>query len=332
MAGKDKGLVTAGLSLLWRRQGILCWVFAVNFICGALGTAPAALTLNRALHHSLAGQPLTKGFDLGMLNELFRLPDVGLMRSSTASYIFACLFFLFMLFVSGGILETYRQDSSLTTGDFFAASGGFFWRFVRLMLFSLVPFTFLWSMYPVVNKLADYVGDRVVADQVGFFIDLTGTIILALLALLIRLWFDVAKIRAVAQNECGMWHNMWKSCDITWRNLGTLFWMYFRISLLTWIVLLLGFLIWTKLPPTATPITFVLLEFMILSQLTGRLWHLASATTWYQRHAEPVPAESVDYTTPNQEEVIEPATSPEPDPPPSRPVRTGEGAALINDL
>ena len=60
MADNEKGLVTAGFSLLWRRQGILWWVFVVNFVCGALGTAPAALQLNRALHHTLgrrAAQP-----------------------------------------------------------------------------------------------------------------------------------------------------------------------------------------------------------------------------------------------------------------------------------
>jgi hypothetical protein len=37
-----------------------------------------------------------------------------------------------MILVTGGILETYRQDRRLNTGDFFAASGAFFWRFVRL--------------------------------------------------------------------------------------------------------------------------------------------------------------------------------------------------------
>jgi len=277
-----------------------------------------------------------------MFFEIVRLPNVSLMRSTTSSYIFAFLFFLFMLFVSGGILETYRQDRRLTTGDFFAASGAFFWRFVRLMLFSLLPFIFLWSMYAQVNRLSDYVGDRAVADQVGFCIQFAGTVLLALLALLVRLWFDLAKVRAVAQNERSMWHNMWRSSGMTWRHLGTLFWMYFRISLAAWIALLIGLLIWTKLPPTAIPATFILLEFIILSQLAARLWQLASATAWYKRYAEVVPADSVAYTTPEPEGVIEvvetpaipePNLSPLPEPegPPTG-ARTGKDAALTDDL
>ena len=48
-----------------------------------------------------------------------------------------------MLFVTGGILTVYREDRKLKTGEFFGASGAFFWRFVRLALLSLIPFAIL---------------------------------------------------------------------------------------------------------------------------------------------------------------------------------------------
>ena len=81
-----------------------------------------------------------------------------------------------------------------------------------------------------------------------------------------------------------------KVFDITRRQLGTLLWMYLRISLVAWITLLVAFLIWTKLPPTAIWATFILLELVMLVQLGARLWQMASATVWYQRHAEAGPA------------------------------------------
>ncbi len=148
MADDNRGLVAAGARLVWRRRGLLWWIFAVNFVLGAMGTLLMARELNRALKHSLAGEQLFRGFDLGMFYELVRLPEVKLLRFTTGSYGFAALFALFMLFVSGGILETYRQGRRrIATGDFFAASGAFFWRFVRLMLFSLVPFALLGNAY-----------------------------------------------------------------------------------------------------------------------------------------------------------------------------------------
>ncbi|MFZ0313100.1 MAG: hypothetical protein WAL85_10380 [Candidatus Korobacteraceae bacterium] len=316
MADDQKGPVAAGFSLLWRRQGVLWWVFVVNAVCGALGTVPAAMRTGHALAHGLAGQKLTNGFDLGMLIELFRVPDVNLMRYSTSSYIFAGLFFLFMILVTGGILETYRQDRRLDTGEFFAASGAYFWRFVRLMLLSIIPFVIVGMIYQGLSKLADYIGDRAIADQVGIFLWWGAILIFLLLALWVRLWFDIAEVRAVARNERGMWRNLWKAWRITWHDSRHLFRIYFCISLVAWITLVIGLVIWAHLPPTSLPLSFVLLELIVLAQLMTRLWQLASATTWYQRHAEVIVVETVVFTTPHPEEIDE---SPAQDLPPGDP-------------
>jgi len=305
MQDQRKGRVAAGARLLWRRKSVLWWVFGVNFVLGWLGTMPALHALKGALGHTLAGEQMLKGFDFGMFRELTRLPDVDLMRFTGTSYLFAGLFALFMLFASGGILEAYRHDRKLSTQEFFSACGTFFWRFVRLMLFSIVPFAILGNLYLAAEKLADYAGDKAASDHVAFLANAGGTFIIFLLVLFVRLWFDVAKVRAVAQNERRMWRNMWRALGITGRELWTLLWMYFRISLVAWVTLLIGFLIWTKLPPTAVPAIFILLELVLLVQVAARLWQMASAMEWYKHHAEMVPADVVDFTTPHPVEVIE---------------------------
>ncbi len=286
MADDQKGPVAAGFSLLWRRQGVLWWVFVVNAVCGALGAVPAAMRTAHALAHGLAGQKLTNGFDLGMFIELFRAARCQPHALQHQLLYLRVLFFLFMILVTGGILETYRQDRRLNTGEFFAASGAFFWRFVRLMLLSIIPFVIVGMIYQGLSKLADYIGDRAIADQVGIFLWWGAILIFLLLALWVRLWFDIAEVRAVARNERGMWRNLWKSWRITWHDSRHLFRIYFCISLVAWITLVIGLVIWAHLPPTSLPLSFVLLELIIFAQLMTRLWQLASATTWYQRHAE----------------------------------------------
>ena len=164
---------------------------------------------------------------------------------------------------------------------------------------------------------ADHIGDRAIADQVGIFLGWGAMLIFLLLALWVRLWFDIAQVRAVARNGRGMWHNLWKAWRITWHDSRHLFRIYFCISLVAWVTLALGLAIWTQLPPTATPMTFVLLQLIVFAQLMTRLWQLASATTWYQRHAEMLPAEPVIYTTPHPEEIEE--TPPAPELPPGDP-------------
>ncbi len=316
MADERKGLVAAGASLVWRRRGILWWVFAVNIALGALGTLPAVRQIHHAVRHSLAGEQLYRGFDLGMFYEVLRVADVNLVRLpyssnlftslfglTISSYVCAGLFATFMLFVSGGILDVYRRDRRLDTGAFFAASGAFFWRFLRLALISLVVFALLGNAYLAVEEAADYLGDKATADQAGFVIWLAGVIILLLLTMFVRVWFDVAKVRAVARNERSMLRNTLEVFDITRRQLGTLLWMYLRISLVAWMTMLVAFLIWTKLPPTAIGATFLLLQLVMLVQLGARLWQMASATIWYRRRAEMVPADALGFTIPKPEEV-----------------------------
>src|SRR3974390_1589272 len=187
MADDNKGLVAAGASPVWRRQRVLWWVFAVNFVLGLLGTVGARLQLARFLQYSLAGEGLSKGFDFGMFMELVNRPEANLMRSAASSFLFAALFPLFMLFVTGGILAVYREDRRFTAGDFFAAPGAFFWRFLRLALFSIVPFAILFGLLSGVHKLSDYFGDRAVPAETGFYILLTGFIVVTLLTLFVRL-------------------------------------------------------------------------------------------------------------------------------------------------
>ncbi len=307
MADENKGLVAAGAALVWRRQRVLWWVFVVNLATGLLGAAGARAQLDKLLKHSVAGEGLSKGFDFGMFLELISRPNADLMRSSGSSFLFAFLFPLFMIFVAGGILSVYREDRRFTAGDFFAASGAFFWRFVRLALFSAVPLGILAGMLMGVNKLSDYVGDRTVSAQTGFYILLTGCIVVILMVLFVRLCFDIAQVRAVVQDEPRMWPNLWKALGISRRKVFTLFRVYLCISGVAWVTLAGGLWLWAKLPPTATPVTFLLLEFIIFMQLLTRLWQRASSMTWYQRHAVMVPADAVDFTTPPPVEMVDDA-------------------------
>jgi hypothetical protein len=318
MADERKGVVAAGFSLLWRRQGVLWWMFVVSLVLGGLGALPATINIGHALNHSLAGQQLTTRFDLGMYVELLRLPDVDISRYDPAVGVSVFIFFLFMLFATGGILETYRQDRRLTTGEFFAASGAFFWRFVRLLLLSIIPFVIVGMIYQGLSKLADRIGDRAIADQVGIFSSIGAIIIFMLLALWVRLWFDLAQVRAVAQNERGMWRNLWKSWGITWR--AGLYWKYVFIALVAWIVMAIALVIWAHVPSSATPMIFLSLELIIFAQLATRLWQLASAMTWYQRYAETLIVVQPIIETVAVTEVIEtPSDLPPADPGPELP-------------
>ena len=260
MADDNRGLVAAGAGLVWRRRSVLWWIFAVNIVLGALGTLPAARQLNRALRHTLAGEQLFKGFDLGMFYELQRLPEVNLLRFKpvpTHSRPYSLCSCCSSAAESWKLIARAAGSAPATSSPLRARSSG---ALCGSCFSRSCPSLCIRDAYFEVEKASDYLGDKVVADQAGFVIWLVGVLILVLIALFVRLWFDLAKVHAVATDERRMFRSAWKGLDVTRRQMRTLLWMYLRISLVAWIIPLVAFLIWTKIPPTAVWATFVLLE------------------------------------------------------------------------
>lgn len=295
---KEKGLVSAGAGIVFRHQRILWWVFGINFVLGAIASMLPRSLFSPALGRSLAASKISGNFDLVAFVELLMRPDFTLAPAVGGSVALQLVFFAFLLFVTGGILTVYREDRRLTTAEFFEACGLYVWRFVRLLLFSLVPLALVAAFYAIVSAIAGKVGENTAYESHAFYVSVAGLFVAAVLALFVRLWFDVAQVRAVAQNERRMWSNMWRALVISVKALGTLLWMYFRISLVAWVVLIVGIWLWLRIPGQHFGISWLLLEVVLLVQIAVRLWQRASAITWYKRYAEEHPALAVEFTTP----------------------------------
>jgi hypothetical protein len=258
-------------------------MFAVNLVLAMLGAVPGADRMHDVADHSLRARRLVDVFDVGDFSALSSNPEVNLFSAHGASLHFAIVFFFFALFLTGGILEAYRSGRKLTTREFFEACGSYFWRWVRLLILMLI------IMIPVVMVV---VGIRRMTgplllvpaqEKLGFWLALCGIGVVGLLLMCIRLWFDMAQVRAVVEEETGMWRNAGSAFKITLSNFGSLFWMYLRISILGWLVFAAGLYIWAKMPPARFGWTILILEITVLWGFGTRLWQRASEMVWYQR-------------------------------------------------
>lgn len=321
----SKGTVGTGWSLVWRHYKILWWVFAINLILGAMGTNMSRMEFGAILDRSLASSRLANGFDMGTFVELLAKPEISMAALMRGSVVFSYLFFFFMLFITGGILTAYREDRRLATSEFFQASGGYFWRIVRLFLMSLIPL----AVVGAITGFVFAIGSMIASEKTAFQVRLVGIGIGIVLVLLVRLWFDVAQVRAVAQNEYRMFRNLMRAFVISGKALGTLLWMYLRISVVAWVVLGLGLWLWTRLPGNQVWATWLLLEVVMLAQIFARLWQRAASVYWYGTYAEEHPAAVVEFTTQQPAEIAEVPVPqvPQPEIPPSNSVPGTEGSA-----
>jgi hypothetical protein len=277
------GLLREGFSRTWHYQRVLWFIFFINLALSHFAAGPIIHKLDGVTDHSLHAQRLSNMFDVATFSDLSSNPEVKLFEAAGSSVSSSIVFFFIVLFLTGGILEAYRSDRKLTTREFFEACGSYFWRWVRLlilMLFVLIPVFMLGSF---VSKETGTLLDDAAHEKTGYFFFVAGMGVVGLIAMFIRLWFDIAQVRAVVEEETGMWRNAGRAFKITTGNFGSLFWMYLRISVLGWLVFAAGLYIWAKMPPARFGWTIFFLEVVVLCGFGVRLWQRACEMTWYQR-------------------------------------------------
>src|SRR5271168_2206751 len=133
MTSKPKTFA-AGAGLVWRRQRVLWWIYAVNLVLGFFATGGMVDRAGQILNHSLAADRLVHGFDVSAFVALMMRPDDPI-APGPSNLFFMLLFAAFMLFTTGGVIATYFRDERLPSGPFFEACGYHFWRFVRLVIY-----------------------------------------------------------------------------------------------------------------------------------------------------------------------------------------------------
>jgi len=188
--------------------------------------------------------------------------------------------------LTGGTLETYRGNRKLPAADFFQACGLYFWRWVRLLVLLLIVVAPIGFLASGIVKWSDTLSEDAAPELLGFWVEVGGLLLVALLMMVVRLWFDIAQVLTVAENERAMRRSLVRAFKLTWRNFGSLFWLYFRISFLAWLGLAVTWWVWLRIPGQRIVTTFFLFEVLLAWWIGTRLWQRASETVWYEQHAE----------------------------------------------
>ncbi|MGB6716143.1 MAG: hypothetical protein WBE47_04225, partial [Candidatus Acidiferrales bacterium] len=273
MTRRDLSPFWNGAILVWRRRRLLWWIFAVNFALAFFAIHGVIPRTGTILDHSMAAHRLVNGFDLGALSEMAVQPGVSPLDVSPAAMAYSLVFFVFMLFMTGGILEVYRRDIRLSTSEFFEACGAFFWRLTRIVIFLLLCLIPIGILHRILRAIAGRIGDNAVSAMTGVWWQLAVGAVIVLLLLILRLWFDMAEIHCVAQNERRVRRSLGGAWRITFGNFGALCGLFFGIGVIAWIGFGFGLWLWMYvLPPTAIWTAFFLGQLMILWWIAMRLW------------------------------------------------------------
>jgi hypothetical protein len=252
--------------------------------------------------------------------ELMSVPDAPLITSNGGGLLAAIVFTVFMLFVTGGIIATYVRDEKPEASSFFEACGYHFWRFFRLMIYFVVALIPVALVAGLVGAMYGSLDEKSISPMPAVHVFEVGSLVVLFLAMVMRLWFDMAQVVAVFEDEKRMHKALRISFMIVARNFFSLFWLYFRISLVGWAVFLVGIWLWmTKLAPTSTIAAFFVSQLIILFWIGTRLWQRASEALWYSEYRQGQELVQPIYAPVPAEPVLPVAVLPEPIIPPAEP-------------
>lgn len=304
-------MLRAGWSLVWRRQRLLWWIYILSLGLSYVATQPLVTAIGPILDNSLAADRLYHSFDLGTLGELLTRPEINTQVLAGAPILAAAMFLVLMLLFTGGILKVYQEDRTFTTGEFFGAGGQFFWRLLRLVIFLLIVLIPVALINQAFKAWSDNLSDHFANPVPHVAVNIAGKLVILVLLMAVRLWFDMAEVGAVAEDEYAMRRSIVRAFRLAWRNLRSLFWLYFRPSLAATLGTALVLWVWVRwVPHRAVTTSFVLSQVVIFLWIFARLWQRSSEVLWY-RQCAPTGSVFPEAFSPDSGSTMEPPPVPE---------------------
>jgi hypothetical protein len=288
---------------------VLSGVFLLTFAM----TIPLALTMRdamgRHLGSSLAAQEALERVNYGWWEE-FQAHATGFASTFTPSVIgFAAVldnvsgimdgrrrvaavaaalgaYLLVWTFLSGGVIDRFARQRRTGAYGFFAASGVFFFRFLRLAIVAGLVYWFLFGF--VHEWLLDDLFRRVTRDvnveRTAFFWRAGLYAIFGALLVAANVILDYARIRAVVEDRRSVLLGLLASARFVVRNRALVFGLY-GLNVVSFVVLLA---IWAVVAPGAGGpgpsmwLGFLLAQVYIVARLFLKLQFIASQTALFQ--------------------------------------------------
>ena len=307
-----KGLLASGFSMVSHNKRYIFWFWLLSLVLGGFGAVGFRESAHAILDHSLYAQKLTHGFDLSVYIELLMRPEFGPMNSMT----FPALYFGFLFMVATalflpGIFSGYASTYRLPREEFFRACGRNLWRFIRIMIIAaIVMGIFSGILFAANGGIVKKAGEST-NEILPFELKMTGYAIVFLVMSTLRIWFDLAEVETVLNDQRAVRKSLATAFRQTFRGLGRLLGSYVLTTIVAAIILLCGLLAWRKLVwPESALGAFVVSQITLFLLLIPRFWQRGIAVSYWQRHML-VPVAVVEPPAPAP--VIAPA-APEPTP------------------
>lgn len=196
-----RSMLMGGLRLVLLHSGAVVWTYVFSLAIALVFSLSVHARLASVLNHSMAAQGLNAAFDLGTLGAVvhklgYRTPSAG-----AAGYAGLPIYFLCYFVLVPGALFGYRIGAPQRLAILASSGLCFFWRFVRItLLTALLSALVLGPLLALQNAWMNHVDERVVGLSAVYH-DLAGWLVIALVAAVLRVYFDLVEVYTVQLDD-----------------------------------------------------------------------------------------------------------------------------------
>jgi hypothetical protein len=288
---ENKSLLSTGLSRVMRNKRYIFWFWLLNLFLAGFGTTGLRESAHAILDHSLHAERLMHSFDIGVYIEMVTRPEFG----PTTSLMFPAVYFALFFFVATalflpGVFLGYSSNYRLPREDFFRACGRNLWRFIRLMIVAGIVMGIFAGILSAINAAIVKKAQDSTNELLPFTLQMTGLFVIFLIMTVLRIWFDLAEVDIVLNDQRAIRKSLAAGFRHTFRSLFRLLASYVISTVVAAIILLGGIWIWMKLvAPERVFGAFVIGQIILFLLLIPRFWQRGIAVSyWQQKMLAPV--------------------------------------------
>jgi hypothetical protein len=197
MAQPIPSIFFGGLRLLFANKRTLLWSYLVLLVAGLVNGASVGARISDFLDHSLAAQKIAGDIDAGYYAELVLHANEHNPGSAPVTSALTFISILFTYFLTAGILYVFLTSERPRLATIVGAGIQYFWRFFRLTLFALIiggPIlgVLFWLRFLYLTSADEKYVEAAYDIRAGLTL-----IVILFVAILLRLWFDLAEVVVV---------------------------------------------------------------------------------------------------------------------------------------
>jgi hypothetical protein len=272
-----------GWKLTWQHKRMWLLFYGFNLAAALIATIPISGYLSNTLGESLASSKLLDGFNYTLITDLLNQYGEGISILMDQTLLLILVFLIITIFLTGGMLHLFKRQEKFDYKTFWYGCQHYFWRLLRLTIyFLLIQVVLLVLFYFLFLRLTNGFSPFKLESEAQVISVLQVLIpIYLILATLLLMIQDYAKIHMVEKDQSFLFYPFWQSFKITFKNFGS-FSLLYLINLISALAAWGLYLILSKSVQSIWLLALIVGQGFVLFRILLNMINLASATMRYQ--------------------------------------------------